>query len=190
MLSLFLPSETPVLRSEDVKGRENLETPPIGVLVLGVVGGFVALVGLNVVARPIGFRSLAGDGCMVDLLSCISDAGLTFVWPGRVLPAKDILFAGLAILERFLSSPDALDLIASSVDVMDAFFLCALPGVVAPFAGVLRVAVLLVGLAGGLLRVLLVGFMNEGAFGFTALVGGLLGASVVDDMLDTSQEQI
>ena len=164
VLSLFLPSETPVLRSEDVTGRESLETPPIGVLVLGVVGVLVVFVGLNVVARPIGFRSLMGDGCMVDLLSETSNAGLTVVLPGRVLPAKDILFAGLAILERFVSSPDAPDLAASSVDVMDAFFLCAFAGVAAPIAGVLRAAALLVGLAGGLVEGTARRFHERGSF--------------------------
>lgn len=106
-----------------------------------------------------------------------------------VPPANDILFAGLLIPLVCFSSPEAPDLLLSSFETRDGRDLCVPAIVDVPKAGFLA-AVVPVGRAGGLLRVLpavdraavvFVGFMNEEVFEGIglALVNGRLGGTLV-----------
>lgn len=63
VLSRFLPSETPALRSEEVKGLVLVRCVLLAAVVLeaGVVGALV-LVGLSVLTRVAGFFSEVGEG--------------------------------------------------------------------------------------------------------------------------------
>lgn len=142
---------------EDVVGLEARSEDPIGVRVLGVIGGLeVVFVGLRVLARPAVLRfSRLLDRVIVDLLSDVDETGFVAgVFP--VVPARDILFGVPPIAGVLFSSPDpAIDFVFSSTELIEARDLCNELGVVpvVPVAG-LRAVELIVGRVGGLLRLL------------------------------------
>lgn len=62
MLSRVLPSENPVLRSEEVRGRVLVRWVLLAVVLEAGVVGVLLFVGLSVLARATGFLSDVGNG--------------------------------------------------------------------------------------------------------------------------------
>lgn len=125
----------------------------------------------------------------MDLLSGVADTAFVAGVRTAVPPASDILLAGLLIPLVFFSSPEAPDLLLSSFEARDGRDRCA-PAFAGVFETGFLTAVVPVGRAGGLLRVLpavdraavvLVAFINEEAFEGVVFVpvNGRLGGRLV-----------
>jgi hypothetical protein len=119
VLSRFLPSETPALRSEEVKGLVLVRCVLLAVVLEAGVVGVLLFEGLSVLARATGFLSDVGEGWIVALLSGVADTAFVRDARPNVPPASDILFAGFPIPLGFFSSPEAPDLLLSSFEARD-----------------------------------------------------------------------